>query len=152
MKRRLSIYNWNPGPRRGKEDAFEKQIVVKWYIVTVVIRSLPCECACTYSAHKSSCVVTFAFCLTSVVTAISVSIRLQKQVFVIQSRLHPTSWWRSRVDPWLELDTSDSSIPETMRDDETGVALYQRADDDVDDFATSSSGNGHIIDTPFSFS
>ena len=23
-QRRLSIYNWNPGPRRGKEDAFEQ--------------------------------------------------------------------------------------------------------------------------------
>ena len=69
-----------------------------------------------------------------------------------------------------------------MRDDETGVALYQRADDDVDDYVTSSGGNGingyrydldyeihgckldsvmhrtvsqeniHIIDTSFSFS
>ena len=26
VQKRLSIYNWNPGPRRGKEDAFEKQI------------------------------------------------------------------------------------------------------------------------------
>ena len=33
--RRLSIYNWNPGPRRGREDAFEKQIAVKWHIVTL---------------------------------------------------------------------------------------------------------------------
>ena len=24
----------NPGPRRGREDAFEKQIAVKWHIVT----------------------------------------------------------------------------------------------------------------------
>ena len=29
VQKRLSIYNWNPGPRRGKEDAFEKQIVEK---------------------------------------------------------------------------------------------------------------------------
>ena len=29
------IYNWNPGPRRGKEDAFEKQIAEKWHIVTL---------------------------------------------------------------------------------------------------------------------
>ena len=28
-QRRLSIYSWNPGPRRGKEDAFEKQIAEK---------------------------------------------------------------------------------------------------------------------------
>ena len=26
VQKRRSIYNWNPGPRRGKEDAFEKQI------------------------------------------------------------------------------------------------------------------------------
>ena len=25
VHKRLSIYNWNPGPRRGKEDAIEKQ-------------------------------------------------------------------------------------------------------------------------------
>ena len=35
MQKRLSIYNWNPGPRRGKEDALEKQIAVKWHIVTL---------------------------------------------------------------------------------------------------------------------
>ena len=35
VQKRLSIYNWNPGPRRGKEDAFEKQIAVKWHIVTL---------------------------------------------------------------------------------------------------------------------
>ena len=35
MQRRLSIYNWNPGPRRGREDAFEKQIAEKWHIVTL---------------------------------------------------------------------------------------------------------------------
>ena len=29
VQKRLSIYNWNPGPRRGKEDAFEKQIAGK---------------------------------------------------------------------------------------------------------------------------
>ena len=32
---RLSIYNWTPGPRRGREDAFEKQIAGKWHIVTL---------------------------------------------------------------------------------------------------------------------
>ena len=30
-----SIYNWNPGPRRGKEDAFEKQIAGRWHVVTL---------------------------------------------------------------------------------------------------------------------
>ena len=31
LQRRLSVYNWNPGPRRGKEDAIEKQIAGKWH-------------------------------------------------------------------------------------------------------------------------
>ena len=34
VQKRLSIYNWNPGPRRGKEDAFEKQIA-GWHIITL---------------------------------------------------------------------------------------------------------------------
>ena len=34
-QRRLSIYNWNPGPRRGKEDAFVKQIEGKWHVITL---------------------------------------------------------------------------------------------------------------------
>ena len=34
VQKRLSIYNWNPGPRRGKEDAFEKQIAGKWHVIT----------------------------------------------------------------------------------------------------------------------
>ena len=35
VQKRLSIYNWNPGPRRGKEDAFEKQIGGKWHVITL---------------------------------------------------------------------------------------------------------------------
>ena len=35
MQKRLSIYNWNPGPRRGKEDAIEKQIAGKWHLITL---------------------------------------------------------------------------------------------------------------------
>ena len=35
LQKKLSIYNWNPGPRRGKEDAFEKQNAGKWHIVTL---------------------------------------------------------------------------------------------------------------------
>ena len=31
----LCIYNWNPGPRRGKQDAFEKQIAGRWHITTL---------------------------------------------------------------------------------------------------------------------
>ena len=33
VQRRLSIYNWNPGPRQGKEHAFEKQIAGRWHII-----------------------------------------------------------------------------------------------------------------------
>ena len=35
VQKRLSIYNWNPVPRRGKEDAFEKQIAGSWHVVTL---------------------------------------------------------------------------------------------------------------------
>ena len=35
VQKRLSIYSWNPGARRGKEDAIEKQIAGKWYIITL---------------------------------------------------------------------------------------------------------------------
>ena len=35
VQRRLSIYNWNSGPRREKEDAFEQQIAGRWHIITL---------------------------------------------------------------------------------------------------------------------
>ena len=35
VQRRLSIYIWNPGPRRVKEDAFEQQIARKWHVITL---------------------------------------------------------------------------------------------------------------------
>ena len=35
VQKLLSIYSWNPGPRRGKEDAFEKQIAGKWHVITL---------------------------------------------------------------------------------------------------------------------
>ena len=35
VQKRLSIYKWNPGPRRGKEDAFEKQIAGRWHVITL---------------------------------------------------------------------------------------------------------------------
>ena len=31
---RLSVHNWNPGPRRGKEGAIERHIAGKWHIIT----------------------------------------------------------------------------------------------------------------------
>ena len=35
VQKRLSIYNWNRGPRRGEEDAFEKQIAGRWHVITL---------------------------------------------------------------------------------------------------------------------
>ena len=35
VQKRLSIYNWNPAPPRGKEVAFEKQIAGKWHVITL---------------------------------------------------------------------------------------------------------------------
>ena len=34
QQRRLSVYTWNPGPRRDTEDAIEKQIAGKWHLIT----------------------------------------------------------------------------------------------------------------------
>ena len=34
-KERLSIYNWNPGPRGGREGASEEQIAGKWHVITL---------------------------------------------------------------------------------------------------------------------
>ena len=34
-QKRLSVYNRNPGPRRGKGGAIEKHFAVKWHIVTL---------------------------------------------------------------------------------------------------------------------
>ena len=33
-QRRLSVYKWNPGLRRGNEAAIEKLIAVKWHFLT----------------------------------------------------------------------------------------------------------------------
>ena len=35
VQKRLSIYNWNSGPQRGKEDAFEKQRAGWWHVITL---------------------------------------------------------------------------------------------------------------------
>ena len=35
VQKRLSIYNWNPGPRRGKEDKIERHIAGKWHVITL---------------------------------------------------------------------------------------------------------------------
>ena len=35
VQKRLSIYNWNPGLPREKEDAIEKRIAGIWHIITL---------------------------------------------------------------------------------------------------------------------
>ena len=35
VQKMLSLYNWNPGPRRGKEGAVEKHIAGKWHVITL---------------------------------------------------------------------------------------------------------------------
>ena len=35
VRKRLSSYIWNPGPRRGKDGAIEKQISGKWHDITL---------------------------------------------------------------------------------------------------------------------
>ena len=35
VQKRFSIHNWNPGPRRGKEGSFERQIAGKWHVITM---------------------------------------------------------------------------------------------------------------------
>ena len=35
MQKRLSVYNWNPGPRRGGKNATEKQVAGKWHLITL---------------------------------------------------------------------------------------------------------------------
>ena len=35
VQNRLSNYNWNPGPRRGREGAIEKQIAGMWHVITL---------------------------------------------------------------------------------------------------------------------
>ena len=34
-QRRLSVYSWNRGPRRGKEEAIERRLAGKWHIITL---------------------------------------------------------------------------------------------------------------------
>ena len=35
VQEQLRICSWNPGPRRGNEGAFEKQIAGKWHVITL---------------------------------------------------------------------------------------------------------------------
>ena len=59
-QRRLSIYNWNPGPRRGTEDAIEKQIAGKWHIITLQETSQHVEHEILHERfHVTRCAILF---------------------------------------------------------------------------------------------
>ena len=63
VQKRLSIYNWNPGPRRGKEGALERQIAGKWHVVTLqeVIDDVDHELRTKrfHVTHNGGCAVLF---------------------------------------------------------------------------------------------
>ena len=63
VQKRLSIYNWNPGPRRGKEDTFEKQIAGKWHLITLQEASEYVEHEILhdrfYVTHHAGCAILF---------------------------------------------------------------------------------------------
>ena len=60
---RLSIFNWNPGPRRGKEGAIEKHMAGKWHIITLqeAIEYLDSEYLTNrfYVNHYGGCAILF---------------------------------------------------------------------------------------------
>ena len=51
---RISISNWNPGPRRGKPGAFEKHIAGKWHIIACRSSSSTCIMNASQSIFMSS--------------------------------------------------------------------------------------------------
>ena len=63
QQKRLNIYNWNPGPRRGKEGAIEKHIAGKWHIITLQasIEHLDHEYLTNrfYVTHYGGCAIQF---------------------------------------------------------------------------------------------
>ena len=63
LQRRLSVYNWNPGPRRSTEDAIEKQIAGKWHLITLQEASDYVDHAILherpYVTHFAGCAVLF---------------------------------------------------------------------------------------------
>ena len=60
---RHSVYNWNPGPRRGKEGAIEKHIAGKWHIITLqeAIEYLEHELLTnrSHGTHYGGCAILF---------------------------------------------------------------------------------------------
>ena len=63
LQRRRSVYNWNPGPRRGTEDAIEKQIAGKWHLISLQEASDYVDHAILherfYVIHFAGCAVLF---------------------------------------------------------------------------------------------
>ena len=62
-QRRLSIYNWNPGPRRGTKDAIEKQIAGKWHVISLQEASQKVEHGILHErfhvTHFAGCAILF---------------------------------------------------------------------------------------------
>ena len=60
---RLSIYSWNPGPRRGTPGAIEDHIAGKWHIIALqeAIEYLQHECLTNhfFITHFAGCAVLF---------------------------------------------------------------------------------------------
>ena len=52
-QKRLSVYNWKPGPRRGKEGAIVKHIAEKWHIITLQ------EAIWFHMTHCGGCAILF---------------------------------------------------------------------------------------------
>ena len=63
LQRRLSVYNWYPAPRRGTEDAIEKQIAGKWHLITLQEASDYVDHAILherfYVTHFAGCAILF---------------------------------------------------------------------------------------------
>ena len=63
LQRRLGVYSWNPGPRRGREGAIEKQIAGKWHLITLQEASEYVDHAILherfYVTHFAGCAVLF---------------------------------------------------------------------------------------------
>ena len=96
VQRRLSIYNWNPGLRRGEEDAFEKQIAGRWHIITL-------QEASDYVDHD---ILTYRFHVTITEDAQFSSTRTlstptsmsSPSTFMTQDETYPIKSWKENRD------------------------------------------------------
>ena len=64
VQKRLSTHNWNPGPRRGREGAIEKQIASKRHVITLqeAIENVDHELLSNrfHATHYGGCAVLFS--------------------------------------------------------------------------------------------